>query len=68
MGAVGLARLAVRHERITPGTVSAVEGLSVLRNLAAHGSAREITAAQADEYLVLADAVLYVLRSSRPNA
>jgi hypothetical protein len=33
-----------------------------MRNLAAHGSAREITPHQAVEYLTLADAVLYAIR------
>jgi hypothetical protein len=62
MSAVGLARLAQREERVTPETTRAVHGLSVLRNLAAHGSAREITPEQASEYLDLVDAVLFALR------
>jgi hypothetical protein len=62
LGAVGLARLAQRQGLLTPETVKAVEGISVMRNLAAHGSAREITPHQAVEYLTLADAVLYAIR------
>jgi hypothetical protein len=61
MSAVALARLAEREGRIGEPTRRAVEGISVLRNLAAHGSAREITPQQAEEYLTLADAVLYSL-------
>ena len=63
MSAVGLARSAARAELITPDTVLAVEGVAVLRNLAAHGGAREITTEQALEYLDLADAVLFALRA-----
>ncbi len=63
-GAVGLARLAQRLGLITPESVSAVEGISVMRNLAAHGSAREISSEQALEYLALVDAVLYALKST----
>jgi hypothetical protein len=61
LGVVGLARLAQRQGLLTPETVNAVEGISVMRNLAAHGSAREITPNQAVEYLTLADAVLYAI-------
>jgi len=66
MGPVGLARLALGRELISPEAVRAVEGVSVLRNLAAHGSARDITPEQATEYLALVDAVLYSLRSAAP--
>lgn len=63
MSAVALVRLGAQAERITPESVRAVEGISVLRNLSAHGAAREITTEQALEYLDLADAVLFALRS-----
>jgi hypothetical protein len=43
--------------------VNAIEGISVMRNLAAHGSAREISSEQAMEYLALVDAVLYALKT-----
>lgn len=62
MGAVGLARAAGKQGLISTASVNAVEGISVLRNLAAHGSAREITPEQAADYLTLADSVLYALR------
>jgi hypothetical protein len=58
MGPVGLACLAFSRELISREAVRAVEGVSVQRNLAAHGSAREITPEQATEYLALVDAVL----------
>lgn len=64
-GAVGLARLAQRKELISHESVRAIEGVSVLRNLAAHGSAREITAEQANEYLALVDVILFALRRPR---
>lgn len=62
LGVVGLARLAQHEGLVTPETVNAVEGISVMRNLAAHVSAREITPNQALEYLTLADAVLYAIQ------
>lgn len=64
-GAVGLARVAQRRDLISEESLRAVEGVSVLRNLAAHGSAREITTEQANEYLALVDAVLFALRQPR---
>jgi hypothetical protein len=33
-----------------------------MRNLAAHGSGRDVTTEQAQDYLHLVDAILYVLR------
>jgi hypothetical protein len=60
--AVGLARLAAKREIISPETANAVQGVSVLRNLAAHGSARDITSDQAMDYLTLVDGVLFALR------
>lgn len=66
-GAAGLARLAMRRGVITPETARAVEGLSVLRNLAAHGRAEEVTVKRAREYVTLVDAVLFALHH-RPKA
>jgi hypothetical protein len=60
-GAVSLARLAARHELISPASLRAVEGISVLRNLAAHGEAREVTSDRAAEYLALVDGVLFAI-------
>lgn len=62
-GASGLARLGVQHGVVNEETMRAVEGLSVLRNLAAHGRAGEVTVERAVDYLALADAVLYVIRN-----
>jgi hypothetical protein len=62
-GAAGLARLGVQHGVVTEETLRAVEGLSVLRNLAAHGRAGEVTVERAVDYLALADAVLYAIRN-----
>lgn len=59
----GLARLAREKGLITAKSLQAIEGITVLRNLAAHGSAREITTEQAEEYLVLVDAIIYALRT-----
>jgi hypothetical protein len=61
-GGPALARLARRHELISDETLSAVDGLSVMRNLAVHSPSGEIGRQRAREYLALADAVLYSLR------
>jgi hypothetical protein len=61
-GAVRLARIAQEKGLITTDTARAIEGLSVMRNLAAHSSGREITPEKATDFLVLVDAVLYALR------
>lgn len=63
VGGPALARLAQRHGLISDQTMSAIEGLAVMRNLAAHGPGGEIDRQRAREYLALADAVLYTLRS-----
>jgi hypothetical protein len=60
-GAAGLARQAGKRGLITEETARAIEGLTVLRNLAAHGRAGEVSVERATEYLVLADAVLFAL-------
>jgi hypothetical protein len=63
-GTEGLARLANEHGLISDQTLAAIEGMSVLRNLMAHSrGAGEIGVDRAREYLALADAVLYALRS-----
>ncbi|SRR6266545_1747337 len=65
MGAVSLARLGERKGQINNETVRAVEGLSVMRNLAVHGGIRQINPERALEYLALADAVLFALRNRK---
>jgi hypothetical protein len=57
-----LARVARQHDLISDETLAAIEGLSVLRNLTAHAGG-EIGVNRSRDYLALADAVLYVLRS-----
>lgn len=61
-GAMALAHKALERGVISPLTINAIEGITVMRNLAVHGPAREITAKQAQEYLALVDSVLYALR------
>jgi hypothetical protein len=65
-GAVALARLAHRHGLISAETLNAVEGLAVMRNLAAHSPTDDISVDRARDYLALADAILYPLRA-RPS-
>jgi hypothetical protein len=43
----------------------AIEGATVLRNLAAHGPADELDGAKALDYLVLADGILYAIESKQ---
>jgi hypothetical protein len=67
-GGARLARLAAERGLVSPETVKAVEGMSVLRNLAVHRSTAapgrvDVTREQAIEYLVLADSVLYAIRN-----
>jgi hypothetical protein len=57
-----MARLARERGLISDETLAAIEGMSVLRNLAAH-SRDEIGLDRAHEYLTLADAVMYALRA-----
>ena len=63
VGAAGLARLGMQHGVITEETQRAIEGLSVLRNLSAHGRAGDVSTERAIDFLALADAVLYAIRS-----
>lgn len=65
-GAAGLARSAVKRGLVTEETARAVEGISILRNLAAHGHAEEVSQERAMDYLVLVDAVLYAI-GERPR-
>jgi hypothetical protein len=65
---VRLARLAAQHGLLSKKSLQAVETITVLRNLVVHGRGREITNEQAEEYLALADAVLFAIRQDRRNA
>lgn len=68
IGAVGLARRAQETSLITDETRHAVEGLSALRNLAAHGRAEDVSPERAQEYLTLADAVLWAIDANARRA
>jgi hypothetical protein len=65
-GAVGLAQRAKAGGLITPQALEAVEGVAVMRNLAAHRP-DEVSREAALEYLTLIDAVLFTLRSGGKN-
>lgn len=62
---VALARIAHRHQLISDETLNAVEGLAVMRNLAAHSPTDDISLDKALDYLALADAMLYPLRRKK---
>jgi hypothetical protein len=63
VGAVGLARVAVDRGLISSEAVKSIEGIAVLRNMAAH-TRTGISLGQAVDYLNLVDAVLYTLNQS----
>ena len=58
-----MSRIAVEKGLVPPSTISAVEGLTVLRNLVVHSPGKQVGPEEGREFLVLADAVLYSLRS-----
>jgi hypothetical protein len=59
---MALARVALDHDLISPETFKAIEGLSNLRNLVAHSVGDDIGRARAEDYVAMADAVLYAMR------
>lgn len=62
-----LLEMAVKEGLISRDTYDSLNGLRVLRNLAVHGKAEDLTFEKAKEFLVLADAMEMVLkRSSKP--
>lgn len=61
LGVDALARLAVKSGVLPQSTLKQVQGLSVMRNIAAHGKDDEVTSEQAREYLVLVDGLLALL-------
>lgn len=61
-GAHGVAAIARKHGLISDATVKAIEGISVMRNLATHVGDEQLTPERAMEYAALADAVLFALR------
>jgi hypothetical protein len=58
-GPLSLARMAEQQGKISPETAKAIEGLDVLRNLAAHGRVEELSSERAHEFVALAQGVLY---------
>lgn len=60
VGARALVRHALERGAITDETAKAIEGLTVLRNLAAHGGGT-VSRTRGRQFLALADAVLYSL-------
>jgi hypothetical protein len=61
MGVRQLAVVASRHGKISDEVLNAINGLSVLRNLAAHGQVSDLNTTRALEFVHLADAVLFAL-------
>jgi hypothetical protein len=61
-----LAEMATRRGYIKPETANTVQGLTVLRNLAAHAPSSDgLNVQRALEFVNLAEAVLYTIRSAR---
>lgn len=56
-----LSRLALENNLISVGTKEAIDGLRVLRNLAAHGQADDISPQRAHEFVALAQGVLFTI-------
>jgi len=65
-GATQMARRALEAGLVQPEILKAVEGVAVLRNLAAHGRESDLDQARALDYLALTDAVSFAL-SHRPH-
>jgi hypothetical protein len=66
IGGRNLARLAQREGVISDLTAHAIDGLAVLRNLAAHGQApSDLNTARALDYLAMVDGTLFALRQSK---
>jgi hypothetical protein len=58
-----LADLARQDDLITEETRHAIEGLRVLRNLAAHGKWDDLSAQRAREFVALADGVIFAINA-----
>jgi hypothetical protein len=63
-----LAELAYERGLITSETRDAVEGLSVMRNLAAHGAEDDISPQRAREFIALSQGVLYAIQMNSKRA
>ncbi len=68
MSAKWMAREARSKGLISDETFAAVDGLAVLRNLAAHSPRDEIDTARSRDYLTLAEAVLFALHPKPDGA
>jgi hypothetical protein len=64
-GGPALAREAAERGLITPETLNAFNGLTVLRSLVVHGRDEDVTEERARDYLTLVDALLYAMRQGR---
>lgn len=62
--ATALAVMAQRNGLISAESVNAVQGLAVMRNLIAHRDTEDVSTDKAVDYLVLADAALFAIRST----
>lgn len=51
---------------ISRSTAEAIDGLTVMRNLAVHGG-RDVDVERAQEFVVLADVVLFAIRMGRTD-
>lgn len=60
-----LVNVAVQEQLIDAGTASAIDGLTVLRNLAAHGDPTELDERRAVEFVLMTDATQYALDNWR---
>jgi hypothetical protein len=56
-----LAEVALEQGLITRETRDAIEGLGVMRNLAAHGGQKDLSPQRAHEFVALAQGVLYAI-------
>jgi hypothetical protein len=59
-----LAETAREKDLITAETEDAVEGLSVMRNLAAHGGQEDLSPQRAREFVALSQGVLYAISAN----
>lgn len=57
-------QLAADRGLINQLTVNAIEGVTVMRNLAVHGPRCDFTTRQVDEYLALIESVIFAIRQN----
>lgn len=63
-----LAEVALEQRLISPETKDAIDGLSVMRNLAAHGGQKDLSPQRAQEFIALAQGVLYAVTMNAKSA